>query len=341
MLFKKNKKTKCLIGLDITTTTIKLLELSKNEQGYQVENFAISQIKPSDTPIESLLQHNSLLISKTVSDMLYLSQMSARQATIALADNNIMNKVIRFDKSCTFAEIENQIVMDHMKYFAPISEPINYDFYILGNSPQFNECIDVWIIAVKQLLVDNCITAINKSGLKIDAIDLASLAIVRACHQMPAIMKCIENKQLFAIININSNQVTFIIYNNSVPLLTRSIILESVFNNSKLQDNNENNLYSSILSTQQQHFVIQQIHQILQSFRASYQISTVKHLLLGGDISNIVAFGEQLNAEFGISCSVANPFKNMTFAECCDSKTLLQQAHQWMICSGLAMRMRD
>ena len=341
MLFKKNKKSPCFIGLDITTTTIKLLELSKNKQAYQVENFAIANIKPGDTPIEALLQHNPLLVSKTISDLLHLSQMRTRHATVALADNNIMNKVIRFDKSCTLGEMENQIAMDHMKYFAPIIEPINYDFYILGNSRQFNECIDVWIIAIKQLLIDNCIAAINQAGLKIDAIGLASLAMVRACCLIPAITKCRENNQLFAIINISSSQFTLIIYNNCVPLLTRSILLESVLNGSATQSNSENDSYSSVLSTQQLCFVIQQMHQILHSFHASYQINTVKHLLLCGDVSNIVAFGEQLNAEFGISCSVANPFNNMTIAECCDSQPLLQQAHQWMICSGLAMRMRD
>lgn len=337
MLFKKYKTLNRCIGLDITTTTIKLLELSKNKHTYHVENFAIANIKPAGSPIESLLQYNASLITNTLSEQLHLSQMRATSTTVALADHNIMNKVVRFDKSCTIDEIENQIAMDYMKYFAPINEAINYDFYILGNSQQSNDSIDVWVIAAKQLLVNNCITAINQAGLQIKAIDLGSLAIARSCRLIPPIIKCIENKQLFAILNVTVNQTTIIIYHNCVPLLTRSIVFEPSIN----EVHDENILPAGTLSTQQQNFVIQQTLQILQSFHASYQISTVKHLLLCGDISNIVAFGEQLNAKFDISCSVANPFNNMSFAECCDSQTLLQYAHQWMICSGLAMRMSD
>jgi type IV pilus assembly protein PilM len=341
MLFKKYKKLNRFIGLDITTTTIKLLELSKNKHNYHVENFAIVKIKPDESSIESLLQHNASNISKILIEQLHLSQMRARFATIALADHNIMNKVVRFDKSCTADEIENQIAMDYMKYFAPINEAINYDFHILGNSPQANDCIDVWIIAVKQLLVKNCITAITQSGLQIKAIDLASLAIARSCRLMPPIIKCLENKQLFAILNVTINQSTVIIYHNCVPLLTRTILFEPSLNEFTTEINDKNSLLVATLSIPQQNFVIQQTLQILQSFHASYQINTIKHLLLCGDISDVVAFSEQLNAKFGIPCSVANPFNNMSFAECCDSQTLLQYAQQWMICSGLAMRMSD
>ncbi len=338
MLFKKNKKSKCFLGLDITTTTIKILELSQKNQLFHIENFALANINTSNASIESLLQNNSQLITTTVSHLLNTSHINTQNTTVALADHNVMNKIIRFDKSCTIDEIEQQIALDYKNYFAPINEPLNYDFYILGDSKQFKDSIDVWVIAAKQLLVDNCITALGQAGLQINTLDLASLAIARSCRLIPAIINCLENKQLFAILNMTSKQVTIIIYCNNVPLLTRTIILEQQLNKPITEGHDQDIL---AIPTHQQSFVIQQVQQILHAFYASYQISTVKYLLLSGDISNLVAFSELLNAEFDIPCSVANPFNNMSFSECCDRQTLLRQAHQWMICSGLAMRTSD
>lgn len=338
MLFKHHKKSHCLLGLDLTNTTIKLLELSKIKQGYQVENYAMATLNQGSNSIETLLQHNSTSLTTILSEQINLSQFSTRNTAIALADNNIMNKVVRFDKSCTTTEIEQQIATDHMKYFAPTLEPVNYDYYPLGNSQQSSDSIDVWIIGIKQALVNNCVAAINRTRLQIQAIDLASLAIARSCQLIPSIAKLIEHQQLFAVLNITLQQASLIIYHHCVPLLTRTLLFESI---SVTTDLPNNNVSETVFATQRQNYITEQLTQIFDSFHASYQPNAIKQLLICGDISNLVALSEHLIAEFNISCSVANPLGNMSFADSCDSQLLLRQAHQWMICCGLAMRMRD
>ena len=341
MLFNKNKKNRCLLGLDLTNTTIKLLELSKTHQGYQVENYATAQLNPHDAAIETLLQQNTSTLTKALSEQINLSQFHTRNIAIALADTNIMNKVVRFDQSCTKAEIENQIASDYMKYFAPTSEPINYDYYIIGNSQQLTDSIDVWVVGIKQLLVNNCVAAINDSKLQIHNLDLASLAIARACKLIPSISKLIDNKHLYAVLNFNKQQVSLIIYNQYVPLMTRTVILEPACDDKSNPNNSDSDLSAITLSDHLQNTITHQMQQVFDSFHATYQLNSIKQLFICGVISNSLALSEHLIAKFNISCDVANPFSNMSIADCCDSQLLLQQAHQWMICCGLAMRMRD
>ncbi len=331
MLFKKNKKSNYLLGLDLTNTTIKILELSKRKQQYQVENYFIAHLNQNDHSIETLIQNDTLSLKNILSEHLKNICFNTANAAIAIADNNIMNKIVRFDKSCTDEEIENQIALDYMKYFSPLTEAINYDFYHLGKSRQYPDCIDIWITAVKKALVNNCIKALSEINLHVATFDIASLAIIRACHMIPAITAYIENNHLFAVININPRQATLSIYHHAIPLLTRTISLTSFDNNTHTT---ENPLPSQSILTQQ-------MQQILESFYANYHSDPVKHLLICGDGCNSVALCAHLNAEFNIPCSVANPFCNVSFADHCDSQILLQQAHQWMICCGLAMRTSD
>lgn len=335
MLFNKNKKSGYLLGIDLTDTTIKILELSKRKQHYHIENHIIVPLENNNKiPIDTLLQNDISAVKNILSEQLHKTSFNTTNVAIAISDNNILNKIIRFDKSCTASEIENQIAVDHMKYFSPITEPINYDFYHLGQSRQYPDCVDVWITGVKQALVNNCSKLFSESQLHIVAFDIASLAIARACQLIPDIVKLIDNNQLFAVININRLQATLTIYHHYAPLLIRTISLSHI-------EEIENTDFSAMVPLNSQKYLTQQLHQIMDSFQSSYNADSIKQLLICGDISNIVALSRHLNAEFNIPCSVANPLSKISFADHCDSQTILQQAHRWMICCGLAMRTRD
>lgn len=333
MLFKKNKKSDYLLGIDLTDTSIKILELSKKNQQFQIENYINIDLNKK-TSIDILLQNDISAVKNILTEHIQKQRFNTNQVAIAIADNNILNKIIRLDKSCTSSEIENQIALDYMKYFSPITEPINYDYYHLGQSRQYPDCIDVWITGVKQSLVNNCIEAFSESKLHITTFDIASLAIARACQLLPDIVRQIENNQLLAVININRLQATLTIYHHYVPLLIRTITL------SQIEEIESTDSYSILPINCQKH-LSQQLHHILDTFHSSYNTDSIKQLLLCGNISNIVALSTHLNAEFNIPCSVANPLSNILFAEHCDSQMILQQAHRWMICCGLAMRTRD
>jgi type IV pilus assembly protein PilM len=149
------RKRKRLLGLDIGSYAVKLLELSRTHDQYCVEHYAV------------------LPITQTIAEARIQSGSALRSAAIAMPDSSVISKIVPIRPGFSTDQIEEMILLDAEKYIPyPLSE-INLDFDVLDS--------EVLLVAAHTTQVNARTALAEAASLMISVVDVQSYAIERAC----------------------------------------------------------------------------------------------------------------------------------------------------------------
>ena len=131
-----NRSKKATLGIDISATTIKLLELIKTGNSYQVAHFSIVSL-PHDAASQKKI--STAIIADGIKRALKEAGSSLKQAVVAVAESAIMTKTISLPASLTDDEMEEELIMTADQYLPYSLDDLNFDFEIHGinkNNPE-------------------------------------------------------------------------------------------------------------------------------------------------------------------------------------------------------------
>ena len=175
------------IGIDISSDSVKLLELSYSGDRHSVECFALVPL-PAGTIVEKIIKNTDAL-ADSIRKVVEKSETGAKHVAIAMPDSFVITKVIQMDASLSEEEIENQIVVEADKYIPYPLEEVSLDFQILGPSSKDSDSIDLLLAASRSENVYARVHAIEDAGLTVRVVDIESFAMERACtlitNQLP------------------------------------------------------------------------------------------------------------------------------------------------------------
>ena len=121
-----------LLGLDITTSSIKLIELSMSSGQFRVESFA-AEPTPSNA-----MNEKTLVDPQAVGDAIRRAVKRAgcrtRDAAIAISGDAAITKVIQMPRGLREGELEAQVEMQADQYIPFPMDEVAYDFEVLGPS---------------------------------------------------------------------------------------------------------------------------------------------------------------------------------------------------------------
>src|SRR6185312_7409341 len=192
-------KMQGLVGIDIGSASIKLLELKSTKNGYQVSGYAIAP-SLADLP-EAKMK----------------SGIQSKRAVIALSDATVISKIIQLPAELNDEEMEAQILWQaeqHIPY--PISD-VNLDFEVVG--PPINELVAVRLIAARKDSVEARVAAVAASGFKVIAIDVESYAVASLLTEQS---KILQQGQVVAVINIGAMALTLSVLSQIGVIFTRN-----------------------------------------------------------------------------------------------------------------------
>ena len=109
-----NKKRNAVIGIDITSSAVKLVELSKNHSGYTLESCSVVPFPRNEHNLQ--LPANTYVIGQTIQKALHESNTKAKQAAIAVGGASVITKNISIPAGLNDDEIIEQIIIDASKY---------------------------------------------------------------------------------------------------------------------------------------------------------------------------------------------------------------------------------
>lgn len=349
--FKRN--TNSLLGLDISSTAVKLLELSQVGARYRVESYSVVPL-----PQEAVAEKNIVdveAVGNAIGKVVKRAGTKTKNAAVAVAGSAVITKVITMPAGLSDDDMSNQIELEADQHIPYPREEVNLDFEIISE-PRRDETVDVLLTASRSENVDVRVSALEVAGLNAKIVDVEAYAMESAmalvAHQLP------NNAQgkTIAIVDVGSMMTTLNVVHDHRMIYTR----EHVFGGKQLTEEiqrryglsyeeaglakKQGGLPDNYIPEVLEPFkdaMAQQVSRALQFFFSSSQHNSVDHLLLVGGCASIPGVDELIESKLGTSTSTANPFANMALASRVKPHAISGDAPALMVACGLAMRRFD
>ena len=169
------KKTSDLIGIDIGTGSIKIVEIAWQKDKPFLRNFAIKELPEQIIEDGQVIDNEQL--TELLRQLLANTRIVSKNAVIAMGGRAIFARELIFP-AMNKTELKEAIKWDLEKYIPYPPDTYYYDFSIVGEGNTATE-IKVLLVASPLDNVNTMISMIKEVGLKLVAIDIEPLAFYR------------------------------------------------------------------------------------------------------------------------------------------------------------------
>ena len=347
-----SKQSKGLIGVDISSTSVKLLELSVKNGRYWVENYALVPLPEGSVVEKNIL--NPEAVGDAIEKALSLSNIRTDNAALAIPTSMVITKVIEMDADMTSDEREVQIRMDAEQYIPFPLDEVSLDFEVLSDRLSNSNRVNVLLVATRVENVEMRCEAIELGGLIPKIADVENFAIENAFKVFADTLPMGANT--IGILDIGHTMTTLSVLQDNKIIYNR----EQVFGGKQLTQEIQNRYglsyeeagrakktrslpddYDAEVLEPFLDAVIQQAARSLQFFFSSSQFNEIDHILLAGGNANIPGLAKVLQQKLGYRVTTANPFLQMGFSPQIDIKKIESDAPSLLVACGLAMRSFD
>ncbi|MFP3872948.1 MAG: pilus assembly protein PilM [Thiohalophilus sp.] len=342
-----------VIGLDISSTAIKLLELSRAGDRLRVESYAVEPLPPNSVIEKNISDVEA--VGEAIKRAVKRSGTRNKQAAAAVAGSAVITKIISMPSSLSEDDMEQQIQLEADQYIPYPLEEVNLDFEVMGESDD-PERVDVLLAASRSENVDVRVAAMELAGLRAKIVDVEAYAMETAFQMLAPQLPEQGLDQTVAVVDVGATMTTLNVMHDLKNIYTR----EQVFGGKQLTEEiqrryglsyeeagmakRQGGLPDNYVPEVLEPFkdaMAQQVSRSLQFFFSSSTYNSVDHIVLAGGSAMITGIDEMIADKLGVHTSIANPFTNMTLASRVKAQSLSNDAPALMIACGLAMRSFD
>jgi len=348
-------KTPPLIGMDISTSAVKMVELSDSgNKMYRIERYAIEPL-PKDSVVEGNI-NNLDAVGEAIKRCHNRLGSSVKNVAIALPNAAVITKKILVPAGLTEEEIEVQVETEANQYIPFSLDEVNLDFQVIGPAPGSEEDVEVLIAASRKEKVEDRVAAAEVAGLKAIVVDVDLLAAQAAYELIESQFPDKGLDQNIAIVDVGATFTTVNVLRNGQSIYLReqpfgggqlTQEIQDKFGLSReeaevakrsggLPDNYETDVLNPFLET----FGLE-VARALQFFFTSTQYNQVNHIVLSGGCAALPGLDAVVAQRTQVNTLIANPFANMALSSKVRPKNLQQDAPSMMVACGLAMRRFD
>jgi type IV pilus assembly protein PilM len=344
-----------LFGLDISSSSVKMLELvDGGKGGYRVERYAIEPL-PRDSVVDGNI-NNLEAVTESVKRAHGRMGTRTRHVAMAVPSGAVISKKIIVPATLREEELEVQVESEANQYIPFALEEVNLDFQILGPSAANPEEQEVLIAATRKEKVEDRIAVADSAGLKALVMDVESFAQQTALSLVVQGLPGGGKDQNIAVVDVGANVMQVTVLRNDQSVYTR----EQAFGGNQLTqdivsrygmtpEEAENAKRSGGLPDDFEAEVMKpfmenlsmEVQRALQFFFTSTQYHAVDHILLAGGSAVIPGLEEVVHTRAQVPTSVANPFSLMQASPKVQLKRLMVDAPSLIVACGLAMRRFD
>lgn len=349
-LFTKSNKN--LIGVDVTSTSIKLVEIVRQQGLFHLKEYGIEPLQQGQVIDKNIADAEA--VGDAVARALATHKFSSKMAATAVSGSAVISKVIDMETNMSDIERESQIRLDADQYIPyPLSE-VNIDFEVQGESEVSPDMSKVLLVASRSEIVEQRVDALAIGGLDTKVMDVESYAIERAFQLIVDSLP--GQPSNVALVDIGHNQTTLYIAQDGNFIYSR----EQLFGGNQLTESIQNRYglnyeeatlnkrtmslpddYQSTILLPFMDAIVQQITRSLQFYFSSSQNHHVEHIVLSGGSASIPGLASMVEQKLGSRTTIANPFLNMTINNHINTDALIMDAPSLMAACGLALRSFD
>lgn len=347
-LFKA--RSPALIGIDISSTSVKLLELGRQDRGYRIESWAVEPL-PADAVRDKQVSDVDA-VGNAVKRALERSGSRLKHAAAAVAGSAVITKILTLPSGLNEDDLEGQVQVEAGQFIPYPLEDISLDFHVLGN--RGTELVDVVMAACRTETVDSRVAVVELAGLTMEKVDVEAFAIARAAELLPVVRNAPADT-VSAIFDIGANATAMVVIREGRVVYTR----EHAFGGRSLVDDVQrryglsqeealaairaNSLpesYGEEVLPGFRNGVAVQLGRLLQYFYAGSEFSRVDQIIVCGGTAAMSGLAEAISAEIGVPAHVGNPLAEMGRASRVPARAV-EEGTSMMIACGLALRSFD
>lgn len=353
MLGLGKKKQTTVLGLDISSSSVKLLELSQAGGRFRVEGYAVSSLPPSAVVEKNI--NDAEGVADAIRQVIFQSKTKQKNAAVAVAGSAVITKTIRMDADLNDDAMEAQIMAEADQYIPYPLDEVALDFEVQGVSEEEPDMVEVLLAACRKENVELRVEALELADLDAKVVDVEAYDMEKAFDLISQSIGCGQGETV-AIVDIGATMTTLSVLTEGRTIYTR----EQLFGGKQLTEEIQRRYgmseeeaglakkqgglpddYQHEVLDPFQDAVLQQVTRSLQFFFSSSQFDSVDHIVLAGGVAAMPGLAAVVEEKLGTPTSVANPFTDMTIAPKVDAASLANDAPAMMIACGLAMRSFD
>ena len=341
-----------LIGLDISSSSVKLVELGRTKDGELVlERCAVEQLEKgwiTDGNVEKFDE-----VADAVRRLVKKSGTKTKNVAMSLPASAVITKKIVLPGGLTDAELELQVEAEANQYIPFSLDEVSLDFCVVGPSSSSVGDVDVLIAASRKEKVQDRQGLAEAAGLKPIVIDVESYASRLATGRL---IEGLPNKgldTLVALFEVGALTTSMQVIRNDEVLydrdqafggaqLTQLIVRQYGFSpeeaESKKRGGDLPEDYESGVLRPFVENLSQEIGRALQFFFTSTPHNRVDYVMLAGGSSSLPGLAEAVTAQTSFACQLLNPFEGMKMGDGVREKKLRREAPSYLSACGLAMR---
>jgi type IV pilus assembly protein PilM len=356
---KKNQ----LIGLDIGSHSIKLVEIDHTKKGMILKNFGIIGL-PKDSIVEGTIKEMEVVAS-AIRNLYRNLNIKNKNVATSISGFSVIVKKINISKR-EESELDSTIHEEAEQYIPFDISDVNLDYEILkkreegaddevaveSGPKKGTDLMDVMLVAAKKDIIEDYESLVHLAGLNPIIMDVDAFALQNAFEMSEG-----DISGCYAIINVGAEELGINAVKNGISIFTRdssyggSQITEAIMSKfgvsfeeaekiklggTKVEK--EKGALEEIFTTMVSGWV-QEIKRALDFLSTTYPDETIEKIFVSGGAYRIPGFLKYLEMETGIAIEELNPFANLQINEkVFDPRYLSYIAPQAGVAVGLALR---
>ncbi len=205
-----------LVGIDIGSSSIKLVELIQNKKGLELVHFRMVPLPP-EAIVDGSIMNSSAIVDALV-ELVSLEKLKTKNVATSVCGHSVIVKKIKLPQM-TEKELSESIQWEAEQYIPFDIVDVNLDVKILETQSQDMDQMDVVLVAAKKDMINDHVAVLNEAGLNPQVIDVDSFAI----GNMYEANYGIQDGAAVVLVNLGAGITNVNIIKNGVSIFTRDI----------------------------------------------------------------------------------------------------------------------
>jgi type IV pilus assembly protein PilM len=338
-----------VIGVDIGTRSIKLIQLKQARGEYHLVNLGIGQL-----PTEAIVDHtimDSAAVVQCIRNLVESQSVTTKNVATSVSGHSVIIRNI-FLPMMTNEEVEASIEWEAEQYIPFEISDVNLDFQVLGPDPKDPSQVKVLLVAAKKDFIDEYLSTFNECGLNLVVMDIDCFALENAFQANYQ-----QEDDVVGLIDIGANTMTINVLQNEKSVFTRDIQVGGNMFNDEIQkrlglnseeaelvklggslDEIQPEVLNEIISEAMDHLA-QEIQRSLDFFAATSSDSKVDRVFLSGGVVKTPGLVDALQKKLGTPVEIMNPLRKVSIDQNKFDVEFVESVSPFLaIGVGLAMR---
>jgi len=341
-----------LLGLDIGSGSIKMLQLKESTGKLKVERFGMKPL-PAEMIVDGSIM-DGLGVVTAIKELATEQKLKNKNVALSISGTSVIVKKITLPPMPE-EELDKQIKFEAEQYIPFDINDVYLDFHILSQGTESSAAqgeMEVLLVATKKDKLNDYANAVREAGLTPKVVDVDAFAV----ENMYCANYDVSPAELTAIVNIGASVMNINILKGGVSAFTRDIAVGGNRYSERVQQDlglsledaetakkgqlpnvNADALHQAVAAVNEE--VATEIGRSFDYFRTTSPDEDIARIVLCGGCSKIKSLPVKIAEQLGIETSVANPFKKLDTTALKKSHEEIERvAPETAVVVGLALR---